>query len=93
MQAEEKAMHRVYKRNNMPSRKPLPSVGLPRRKVLRKGQLPAKVKRQLLAAVEQMKASTAKLKDMADANSNSPVDPGDSGSADNATAHVSEASC
>jgi hypothetical protein len=82
---EETAMHRAYGAVNKPfprllpgkHRKALPAVGLPRRKVKR--QLSPQMKAQLAAAVEQMKANTAKLKGIADANSlTSDSDLGDS---------------
>lgn len=84
---EETAMHRAYDAANKPfpwqkagkHREALPTVGLPRRKLKRSQQLPPKVKAKLLAAIEQMKANTAKLKEMADANGLAPTgDLGDS---------------
>lgn len=84
---EETAMHRSYDAVNKPfpgkepgkHRNALPTVGLPRRKVKRRKQLPDKIKRQLIAAIEQMKKDTATLKGIADANSlTSADDPGDS---------------
>ncbi len=79
---EETAMHRAYDavRKPFPGQKPgkhreaLPTVGLPRRKVKRQQQLPPKVKAKLLAAIEQMKADTAILKEMADANDSASAD-------------------
>jgi hypothetical protein len=82
---EEIAMHRAYDAVNKPfpwqkpgkHRQALPAVGLPRRKVKR--QLSPQMKAKLAAAIEQMKANTAKLKEMADANGLAPTgDLGDS---------------
>ena len=77
---EETAMHRAYNAANKPfpwqkagkHREALPTVGLPRRKVKRQQQLPPKVKAKLLAAIEQMKADTAK--ENVDANSATSAD-------------------
>ncbi len=73
---EETAMHRAYDATRKPfpgqkigkHRADLPTVGLPRRKVKRSRQLSPKMKAQLAAAIEQMKADTENLKRVASAN-------------------------
>lgn len=51
LQPEDIAMHRIYNRN-----RPLPKVGLPRRRVKYAAKLPMAIKRQMKAAFAKMKA-------------------------------------